>query len=295
MKLALSELKKKPAVFSIVLLVLVSIPLTVFLAITQQIFINRAAQQSVSVSLVSPKQNFALDEEFTVDLVITSENYPVVGMSLDLTGIEPFFTVKDIQPQAPFVSIDPTKKTIPVIFIADGYRLSGVGDLPIGTFTMAKIVLQTKQLGGGELTLNRGTSWVSGLTVENEKSFTVSLNIVPPDPIAFEIGDLPDTALCQIHWCTNPDTIELAHTLRADNRFDVTVSWQTPLPPTATQSAVFKVYRNIGGPVPLPHSISRLVRRIAGLQFTDTNVGAGFEGESTIYYDIDTYLPCESL
>src|SRR3989344_738631 len=104
MDIFISEFKKKPGEFAIIVLTLLSIPLTVFLAVTNQLLTNRAQERpSVSVTL-APPETVNLNDEFVVDIIITSVSDRVLYATIDIVGLTPYFEIIDIIPTAPYTT-----------------------------------------------------------------------------------------------------------------------------------------------------------------------------------------------
>lgn len=158
MKLIVSLLKQKLAVVSIVILMLITLPLTVFLAVTEQLLIKRAQEPpSVTVSLIAPSY-VNLNSEFVVDVVVTAVSDRVLYATIDITGLTPYLEVIDVIPSGHYTTYQTAPYVMPVDFSSDFYSGEAINQLPVGTFKIGSLVLRAKQLGSTTVFVNRSTS-----------------------------------------------------------------------------------------------------------------------------------------
>jgi len=195
MDIFISEFKKKPGVFAIIVLTLLSIPLTVFLAVTNQLLTNRAQElPSVSVTL-APPETVNLNDEFVVDIIITSVSDRVLYATIDIVGLTPYFEIIDIIPTAPYTTYQsPPYGEMPIDFSTDFYSEEAINQLPVGTFKIGSLILRAKQLGTTGLFVNRDISEAITYSKYPDGRVVYALNPISTAPYSISILE-PGTIL----------------------------------------------------------------------------------------------------
>lgn len=283
--------RKNPVILIIVLLLLIVIPLTVWLALNPQILRRSAAEDEVTVNLVPVSTEAGLADTFSLDVYLNAGTLKVSGATIVLEPTNPgVFTIQNISFEAdeqesagkPFTHKIYNAQSDPYSFTVLAKRPDA--QLPTGSFKIATITLQSSGPGTGTIGINTTLSEIVGV---KEASDITNFAVAGTTATITSVGEL-----CRLDICTANDAIDLVEQPRDDRKFNILVSWEDPAGSPASTPLFYKVYRGIGQVVANPHPDGSLVTTTLENSVVDTNVNAGFDGEQTIYYDIDTYMVC---
>ncbi|MBI4130175.1 hypothetical protein HY468_02575 [Candidatus Roizmanbacteria bacterium] len=276
--------KHRTLAFWSIIFLIIAIPLTVYLAITRQFIFKGAVAGQVTVNLISATSQPNLLQEFTVEVHLNSGTLQVSGATVNvnydpnllmLTKVDPEVTA--VTASAPFTDLVSPPNDMPFTLVAQ----KAANQLSTGSFKIATLTFLPVESGAGTIEVDPTGSSV---VVNNGTSTDVTATAVKGTSVAHTVTQ----QLCRVEACTS--SVVLQHQLRPDNAtFNIDVSWSA----VSTQTpAVYKVFHNIGSAVPADHPLQYLAGTTINSSFRDTRGGIGFQKQSTVYYDVDTYIAC---
>jgi hypothetical protein len=281
--------KRSSLLLVLILIILVSIPLTVWLILnTTQLLDRRAADDEVTITLVPTSVETALGEEYDVDIYLNSGAIKVSAatVTLDvepnttrLTNLE-FITSAD----KPYDEVIYNANEDPYTFTVLAKRTDET--LPLGSFKIATATFQATGPGTTTIAFDTSQSEIVGVKADSDK---ITFGVVSAESLVSVAGQL-----CRIEACTQANTISLVEQPRNDLKYNVHISWEPPVVSGVVDSPLYfyKIYRSVGSPVTEPHETSKQIASSLDTSLIDNNTGLGYEGSQQIYYDIDTYIVC---
>lgn len=270
-----------------VIIFLFILPFFVYIARTRQFLFNKAAFGEVTVNIIPETLTKPIGEQFTFEVHANSSAKQVSAITVRLNPSTFGLAIVSIDPAVQstdaFTDIIYNKDADPFTFTLLAKKATSA--LPTGSFKLATVTAVSYESGTVSVSVDAANSQAVGY---NGTSEDVGLSVTSGTQLVATVTG----SLCRIAQCIEPANITLQEQSRTDGKRDITVNWQVS---QATQSAVFKLYRNSNAPVPTGHPASNLIG-IAGnntTHFTDTNGGTGFSTGTTVQYDIDSYTICQ--
>lgn len=282
--------KHKFLLSAIVLILVLALPITIYLARTQQLFRPKAAFGQVAIHLVPLEVTKNIGEPFTVEVHANSGTIPVSAIKIDLA--ENMYTmvvqniVPAIGPTEGFTDLIWNKNEDPFTFTVISRKPTA--SLPTGSFKLATLTIIPFQGGTGPFGVDAVRSEAVGF---NGTSEDVALSIVEGTKTNLTVNG----TVCRVNQCVAPQSIATTPQLRPDNKYNVALTFSS----TEESAKFFKVYRNTGAAIPEGHPesnlagvTSSLIATGSAILFVDTNNGAGYAGETNLHYDIDGFALC---
>ena len=266
-------------------LVLVSIPLTVYLALTGQLIFKRAAASatitfSPSVIVTDPNQ------QVLVDVFVNSGDYGLTGTALDLHFDTAAFALKQVQPKGPYVYVgdDPATTTVTKFSLVLG---QGEQNRPTQHVHVAALKFQLLGNKTGTLQIKKSTSRINGYDMASQQA--VALEIAGGPVLTYA----SKSSLCRISACPAASSMNLTPIIPVivnGTKYHIEVAWTKPQ--TNDNPVYYRLYRAIGNPVPTDHPEQNSIGYAGETKFIDTNGTTGFSPNQKVYYDIDMYQAC---
>lgn len=282
--------KHKLLLTATVLFLIFVLPIVIYLARTQQLFRPRAAFGEVTVHLVPLEVTKNIGEPFLVEVHVNSGTIPLSGITVSLSGSPGGIVIQEVAGATTtadaFTDLIYDKNTDPLSFTVLSRKPTA--QLPTGSVKVAQLSVISYESGTHTLGINIQKSAAVGF---NGASEDVALTVAAGTQVSYTMTG----SLCKLAQCVAAANITANPSLRADNKYNVLLNF----PSGDVSGQIFKIYRNTGAIVPEAHPDINLVGILppsttASQQFTDTNNGVGFEGQTNIHYDVDTYTVCSS-
>ena len=263
-------------------LVLVSIPLTVYLALTGQLIFKRAATSatitfSPSVIVTDPNQ------QVLVDVFVNTGEYGLSGVTFDFRMDTSKISLKQVQPKGSFTYVgnDPGTRAVKTFSLVLAQTEQ---QKPKGLIHVATLKFQLSGTNTGIIELNKSSSQVNGVNLSNQQALTLEISGQPA------IAYATTTSLCRISACPAVSNMNLTPVIVNGTKYDIEVAWTKPQ--TNDNPVYYRLYRAIGNPVPTDHPEQNSIGYVGEVKFIDTNGTTGFSPNQKVYYDIDMYQAC---
>lgn len=268
---------------------LVVLPLFVYIARQRQELFKQAAFGELTVNFVPEQVIATAGEPFTVEVHGNSADKPVSAATVRINN-PPGLVVQSIQgatsASESFTDFLYDQGRDPLTFTVLSKKPTSA--LPSGSFKIATITFIAFQQGTSTVSVDTSGSEAVGY---NGTSEDVALTVVQGIQTAYTATG----NLCRTTQCVPPEGITMTPETYTDNAYSIVLSF----PRGSEQTRVFKIYRAVGSAVPPTHPDGNIAGVVAAgtaspIQFVDTNGGSGFEPDTVVHYDIDSYFICPS-
>jgi len=264
----------------VLIVVLVSIPLTIYLAVTSQTLLRRAtniAEITLSPRHITPTTGGSEQIKITLD----PGKFGVTGGKIVLDYDTGDVSIETINVPEPFLYIgpDPQEQDVTSFSILIN---PDAETIPRDTMDIATIALQFASEEESAFTLNNNATNIVGFNFDTETIVNLPIKQVTP----VTISTAP--TLCRINQCLLQTAITLDYEEVNKDGFNIHVSWDA----AQDNSTYYKLYRRVGNPIPKVHTDEFHVTTTNAASYIDTNDGDLFGPNNTVYYDIDTYEIC---
>lgn len=275
--------KPRSTLLLVVLTVLlISIPLTVYLTLTGRFTFKQAAV-SATISFTPPAIVTSPNQQSSVDVYINSGEYGLTSTTLDLQFDTTAIALKQVEPKGAFTYVgdDPSATTVTNFSLTLNQNEQ---NKPKGNIHVATLKFQLLANKSGTVAVKKASSQVNGVNLSNQQ--TVVLEITGSPLFSYA----STSSLCRINACPAVSGIQLRPVVANAAKYHIEVTWTAP---QTSGSVYYRVYRNIGTPVPTNHPDQNSIGFTNTTTFVDTNGTTGFTPNQTVHYDIDTYRACD--
>lgn len=273
-------LNKRQKIIVLVFLVLI-IPISVILVLTNQLILKKAAFGEVTVNFLPTTTTAAIGTEFPVQVYFNSGTIPISAISIKSLNLPPNLTltraVAETGTGKPFTDFigGTTDNLLPFTILSKKSTTA----LPTGSFLVATLYFKALNPTMGTVSLNQFNIEAVGYNQNNDD---VSLTLKAGTNASYT----PTGSLCKISAC--PD-IALQQSNGTDETSKIILNWTAP---SSTQNYIYQIYGSVNTPVPANNPTANLIKVTDQNTFSYTFNSGIFKDGDKFYYNVDAFTIC---